>query len=306
MTAKSICLTSFLADKAQERFEKYDVKEIEVWPLLTEVDTLAYLGAFSWTLPYARERLIYKPTAIYPFGVPQTPGEVVRDYLDWKYPKRLRCTTAQYHEITAHRSYPRMAKRGFYDDAVYLDLKSAYWSIISAVGWNVDYFPGRWLGVSSDVWDFPLQSNKPARSALVTAGLSSPVRVWEKQTLRWKAAANEHINYGLWALVQDVLHGVASDMLDLGALYVHTDGYILPANQIVTAVDLIHEWGFNCSVKASGPTRIYGIGVYKCGAKHTKRQHALPVGDHIHIEPHEKAWLKKSFRFWAARTQKGG
>lgn len=299
-------LSTYLVDRADERAKKYKQELILTWPLLSTVETMTYLGAFSWTMPYTHQRLIYQPTVIYPFGFPQTPGEVVRDYLDWKYPKRLRCTTEQYHRIMRHRSFPRMAERGPIENATYLDLKSAYWSIVSAVGWNVDYNPGRWIGVSSDVWDFPLQDNKPARSALVTAGLSCPVRVWRNGLLSWKTAQNVHINYGLWALVQDVLHGVADDMRIAGAKYIHTDGYIVPDNCIGDAMNVIDDWGFKFSVKASGYAEIKAIGVYKVGKKKTKRLTALPVQDHVHIEPEEKEWLKKTFSFWIQKARKGG
>ena len=101
-------LIDYLGVTAHERAEKYNVTEVMTWPKLTDYTTPVYLGSFSWTLPNDHERLIYHPTALYPFGIPQTPAEITRDYLDWKYPQRQRCTTAQYHEIIKPRSFPRM------------------------------------------------------------------------------------------------------------------------------------------------------------------------------------------------------
>lgn len=296
-------MTDYMATKAEERNDAYTIVQVRTWPKVTDIVSPVYLGSFSWTLTAEKKRLVYEPTALYPFGVPQTPGEIVRDYLDWKYPRKLRCTKSQHAAITHPRSFPRMAHKCELEHGVYIDLKSAWWSIVRAVGWDVDYFPGKFIGVSSNVNDFPLQENKPARSALVTAGLSNPVRLWTGKRLIWKTTNNLHINYGLWAIVHDVLHGIASDMQEVGAVYVHTDGYILPGDRVGEALDVVSSWGLKCGIKGEGATKVFGVGVYTVGGVKTKRRRAVPVKDHVHVEPQFKGWLRSKFRLWAERAR---
>jgi len=284
---------------AYERQQKYATELVNEWPKLTSMDDMTYLGSFSWTIPKQETRLLYEACVVNWGAGVQTPSEVVRDYLGIKYPKRQRATTSQYHAIMKHRSFPRMALKGQYYDMAYVDLKSAYWSILVAVGWDVDYNPGKWIGVQSSALDFPLPTNKPARSALVTAGLASAMRVWSKQSLRWQSGQNKHINYGLWALVQDVLHGIAHDMVLLGAVYVHTDGYILPQDKIGPALQAIEAWGLRAGIKAQGDATVWGVGVYKVGTHSTKRKRAMPLENHIHIEEQYKDWLRDKFSSWS-------
>lgn len=292
-------LADHLKQRNDERTEKYNHELINEWPRITDITSRVYLGMFAWTLPNDKRRLLWEPTHVNLGYGPATPGDIVRDYLGYKFPKRLRVTTQQYHEIMKHRSFPCMAIAGDYPDMTYVDLKSAYWSIMCAVGWDVDYNPGKWMGVRSSVLDFPLPDNKPARSALVTAGLSSPVRVWDGHRLGWQSTNNMHINYSLWALVQDVLHGVAHDMLDVGAVYVHTDGYIVPSGRVGEAMEVIESWGLRSGIKAAGPAHIWGVGVYRVGDHKTKRQHALPFKDHVNVNAIEKDWLRMKFRKFA-------
>lgn len=286
---------------AYERQQKFTIEMIRDWPALTTIDQQTYLGSFSWTMPGERNRLLYEACVVNWGAGPQTPSEVVRDYLTVKYPDRQRATTPQYNKIMKPRSFPRMALRGSYYDMAYIDLKSAYWSILLAVGWDVDYHPGKWIGVKSNTYDFPLPDNKPARSALVTAGLASAMRVWNHQTLNWRHGQNKHINYGLWALVQDVLHGVAHDMVLLGAVYVHTDGYIIPQDKIGPALQIIDGWGLRSGIKAQGDAIVHGVGVYRVGVHSTKRTKALPLENHVSIEPEYKDWLRDKFKFWSKR-----
>lgn len=231
---------------------------------------------------------------------------MTRDYLDYKYPERLRATAAQRDAVMVHRAFPCLANRVDLDDAAYVDIKSAYWSVILAAGWDVDYYPGRFIGVKSNNEDFPLSWHKGARSGLVTAGLSTPIRVWNGHGLEWKHGNNVHINYGLWALVMDVLHAIASEVERAGGVYVHTDGYIVPASAIDRTMNIITDWGLVASIKERGPAKIYGVGMYSIGKEHTKRVGGFSPGGFRNIYPTEPQWLKSSFtRFSRSRVVAG-
>lgn len=291
-----LTLMEHYAIKAEQNRKKYQTALVDNWPDLRIYDCPVFLGSFSWTCPTRGERLIYKPCAVDIGLGPMSPGEVVRGYLDWKYPNRLRASKAQLDAIKVHRSFPYLAIRGEHGAGAYVDIKAAYWSITQIVGWDVDYFPGKFLGVSSDVSDFPLQENKAARSALVTAGLPSQIRLWTGSNLVWKNGKNQHINWGLWSLVMDVLHGIAGDMMRLNPVYYHTDGCIIPLPAVTDAVSIITDWGLKASVKASGKCAVKGVGAYSVGAMKTKRQSVSPWHDSENVRPIFPDWLKQTFK----------
>jgi hypothetical protein len=202
-------------------------------------------------------------------------------------------TTNQYHLIMdRRRSHPLYANPCVLEDAYYIDLQSAYWSIMSIVGWDVDYCPGKWIGVSSNVEDFPFKSDKLARNSMVSVGLPGLLRVWTGTRLSFVKRANPFVNLGLWSLIHDVLHGVASEMVEIGAKYVHTDGYILPSGNASDAFDILDSWGLSGSVKERGSAIIRGAGDYDIGGHTSKvRRHGKPK-DVCSLYPVSRSWLK--------------
>lgn len=299
-TNKSENLNQYLSDCSEKRQQRYEQQLITDWPTITDFKEIIFLGAFSWTLPMSSVRMLYKPTTVDIGHGQQTPGEIVRDYLDWKFPSRLRATRAQRDQILKPRSFPHAARIGMYPSMSYVDLKSAYWTITQAVGWSVDYYPGRWVGQGQDVSDFPLAHNKLARSAMVTAGLSTKIQTWTGFEFKWKSGDNLHINYGLWAIVQDVLHGVARQIADeLHPVYIHTDGYIVPTREVPRAAEIIQSWGLNWGIKATGDCRVSGIGSYSIGAVKTSRNISLPVPSFNVTRLPYQDWLRERLLFFS-------
>ena len=236
------------------------------------------IGSFSWVGMKSKTRYIQASTAIPVGSLLATPGDVARDYLREKFPKRNRITTDQYQRVTVHRHHPLYAAPCRIDDAVYIDLKAAYWSIIRIVGWDVDYNPGRWLGQGSDMSDFPYDGHKLARNCLATAGLISPQTMWiaDEQKLISVKRGNPMANYSLWSLLQDVLNAIASDCVKAGAVYVHTDGYICHRKKAGAIHDIIESWGLESGVKNEGVAQVFTAGTYSIGPKPNRRKiHAV-------------------------------
>jgi hypothetical protein len=280
-----------MEEAARKRAEKYTTFIVNEMPSLQSLDDHIVLGSYSWS--GRSRRWIYSKYVANLYGV-QTPGEIARDYIKAKYKKRLRAVTEQYHEIMRHRQQPLFAMPCSMVDGVYIDLKSAYWSILLTTGWDADYFSGKWLGIRSSVEDFPVPNNKLARNGLVSLGISKEVLTYFKGQLRLKKAPNPIVNYGLWALVQDVLNGVADDMFQAGACYIHTDGYILPASKLPIAEEILASWGLPWGIKHRGQTQIRGVGQYKIGEKESLTfEHS--TGFYKSIMPVEKEWLKWNF-----------
>lgn len=255
---------------AEERQKRYATKIVDFFPPLTDFpDERIYLGVNSWTLPDRGERWL-KPGGYYVTmnGI-QTAGELARDYLDWKFPKRLRATRAQKDSLNLHRSAPLYVTPTIIEDAAYIDLKSAFWSIMRLVGWNVDYYPSKWMVRGIPPNDFPYPEIKPARNSLVSCGLPSPLRMWTGKKVTRQFRTNKHINMGLWACIMDTLHAIASHARELEAAYVHTDGYILPRWNAEDLLEVIQSYGLYAGIKARGVGVVIGMGNWKVGDHQT-------------------------------------
>lgn len=268
---------------------------------LTRLHHPAFIGSFAWTSVAIKTKWIIKRTAIKLDELYLTPADVARDYIALKYEgQKRRVTTLQYESIIKiPRSAPLYAIPCVMDDAVYIDLKSAYWSLVSAFGWDVDYMPNRWIKTRSFCFDFPLPENKMSRNCLVSVGLARKSNMWTGEKMVQIKASNKLINIMLWSFVQDVLNGVADDLVNLGAVYVHTDGYIVPAHLETVAREKINEWGLISAVKARGYTVISGVGNYKVGEYETQN-YKVRVKPRLFqkINPVYTDWLRDRVGRW--------
>lgn len=80
--------------------------------------------------------------------------------------------------------------------------------------------------------------------------------------MRFVKKPSKFVNLILWTLVQDVLNGVAADMVDVGAVYVNTDGYILPDDRLAAGFDVLNDWGLTGTIKNYGEAHVVSIGTY--------------------------------------------
>jgi len=246
----------------------------EIFPSLSTIHDLTILGMFSWTSNAAKWRMILEPHAYNYGGGWCTPSDVARDYLSIKYPdRRLRCTTLQYKACCVNPpSSPLYAKPQADFEGVYIDIKGAYWQIIKAFGWDVDYCPSRYIGVNSSMADFPFPENKLARNCMVSIGLPGSITIWTGRRLVVQKKKNKFINLILWKAVQDVLHGIALDAVSAGALYVYTDGFIVSSEKASAVMGAIEAWGMETHIKYQGLTTIRGCGDYTIPGHISKRK----------------------------------
>ncbi|MFA6198707.1 MAG: hypothetical protein WC734_06200 [Patescibacteria group bacterium] len=281
---------------AAERHAKHTHVIVDTWPKLTDMKENVILGSFSWLGMSSHTRWIKRATSIAVGEYIATPGDVARDYLKIKYPNRRRISYEQRGEIMRHRSQPLYALPAYIPDATYLDIKSAYWSIMSIVGWDVDYFPGRWIGIGEAMDDFPFAGHKLARNCLVTSGLNSAASIWmyEKQKPVARNFGNTFINFQLWALVQDILNGIALELYNEDIIYyANTDGFILNTKDRTAAASIISAWGLPARDKKRGRCSVFGAGKYRFGDNENAEQ---APGNHtrlfgIHDVPNAR-WLR--------------
>ena len=273
-----------------------DIKLIDKWFPVTDLDCYTFLGSFAWTSKAAKRKWIISSAAEQVGQGWYTPADLARGWLKVKHPKKLRCNKVQWAEMQKKRSAPLYAKPGYLPEAVYVDLQSAYWSILKKSGWDIDYMPGRYAGVKSSAWSFPFAHNKMARNCLVSVGRSGGMSVWTGKKLAFIQKPNRFANGVLFMFVMDILNGIAADMVRAGAIYVHTDGYIIDPVHLPLVDEIMGSWGMPWGIKNSGPAIVYGAATYDIGhRKHKKTRILKPTGiDSIH--PVQPEWLKSRFR----------
>lgn len=279
------------------RMEKPETTPVVVdkWPTLAEINEAMYVGSFSWTTSSTKRKIVLRPYASSIYAPLLTPADIARDFLAVKYPKRGRISSRQYWDIKDHRSAPLYATPGYLSHGFYVDLKSAYWSILQVIGWDVQYLPGRFIASRSSVQDFPYPSNKLARNCLVSVGLPGKSTLWTGEKLVQQARPNKLINLVLWSAVQDVLNSIAADMIDIGAVYVHTDGYIIPASRIEDAFAVLDEWGLPGSIRLEGDAKIYGAGMYEMAGHQynpVRLRRVIPIDK---VDRTRRNWLRPRF-----------
>lgn len=284
---------------------RYEVRLVDDFPPLRTIKDPLFLGSFAWTAAAARWKIVKRSGAINAYGESLlTPADVARDYVRAKYQKPHRVTSGQYEAtVKVHRFAPMFAKVGEYGHCTYLDLKSAYWSILQVIGWDVDYHPNRWLNVRSDCQDFPLYKHKMARNCLVSVGLVGQGKRWDGEKLTFVRKSNPLANMVLYAAVQDILHSIAADMIAAGAIYVHTDGYIFPSERVGEGFDILKQWGLVGTVRNEGRTTIFAAGTYTCGTHENARAINRMGKDFNNVIPEFRKFLKPRFAKFAHKKQ---
>lgn len=278
--------------------EGYTTHVVSSFPNIRDLKERVSFGTFSWTLHKSKLKLLNK-SFVQDIGVgPQTPSSIAREYLAVRYKHlKRRATLAQKMAIVAHRSAPLYFRPAHIQDAVYVDIVSTYWTLMLIGGWNVDYKPAGWIAPGRAPIDFPCPTFKLARNCLVSLGLSSANHTWNNGRFSSSYGKNPYINYGLWAFVQDTLHCLAVDALECGALYVHTDGYILPSENTSEFFARCSSWGIPVKVKARGNSWIMGVGNYKVGdyvVRRPKETYGRPFSN-VELLPYRE-WLRRNVK----------
>jgi hypothetical protein len=293
-----------IKERAAERRSKYHVELVRQMPYLADIaqDVITFLGAFVWTQPAVPMRYMLSQHAIH-IGAWSSPADLARDYLAIKYPRwRGRCRTSQYRQLVQDkRVAPHVAAPCSLPNALYMDMQSAYWQILQVLGWNPEYLPGKYLAVKSDVSDYPFEHIKLSRNTLVSSALPGAMRCYYAGKYWVKRSGKSRQNLILWAAVQDVLHGIASDMVArAGAVYVNTDGYIIPARRASHAFEIASEWGVALAVKHQGRAVIRNVADYDIGSHKSRLARRSRRTTYSNLRQQDIRWLRKQFSAHAA------
>lgn len=288
-----------------EKYSGYTVHLLDRWPPLSSIDCECYIGSMVMTSQVSKQRWMLKKHAVPFAGTWVTAADLARAYLNIKYKGvKRRITTIQWKEFYEHRrQMPLSAFPCEIPNAYYIDIRSAYWTILRAVGWEVDYMPLKWLSVKNDltVNDFPFQENKMARNCLVSlaADGSRMMQVWTGKEIQYRKGGNGLVNKMLYSLVADVLNAVACECLAAGAVYSFTDGFIVPDYAVGAVEDTIAAWGLSTSVKHAGPSTVKSVGAYRIGGFRTKKFDRQGGHSFSKIAAHRTEWLRKRFKHFS-------
>ncbi len=290
-------------ERIAARREKWTTSADDILPDWREIPEVAIIGTFSICGLETRRRMLLAPKCVpTPLGL-ETPPSLARDYLMVTFGGSPRAKHAQieYLRRTAIAA-PQLARPTLFQHGYYVDLKAAYWNIMLIVGWDCDYWPGRWLSARRAPSDFPWPLHKLARNCLLTAGISSRTHLWyppkngkpgySRQTFPYNPLANLQLP----RLAMDVLNSIAAECADAGAVYVNTDGYIAPNYEtLARLVDILASWELPFGIKLEGPGWVQGSGTYGVGATASKRHIANPSPIDTIIRQPYAADLKAAF-----------
>lgn len=297
------------------RHDRYHVQHVDLlMPFRTEKHIYAR-GQYSLTQLTGkvgeRNRFMLRRDACDFGDVTETPTATARDYLHVNKfkPKRLRAGI-EYRDFVQTPDFAIPGAR--FSDGVYLDIRAAYFSIVSLVGWNCDYALGRWFVAGRSVDDFPFAQNRIARNSLVTSAekKNSMPRLVPPGRIEFQNSFNELMNLNLITIVSDVLHALAWLARDAGAVYANTDGYVCPTQNIADAVAArVANFGLESRAKFAGAGGVAGMTSYQVGNFRTANYNppAAVQSPRANIDDlglQNIIWLEKNLGYAAHRRRK--
>lgn len=227
----------------------------------------------------------------------ETPSRVARAYLSRMFPRPRWAREADAAIAPDKTRLPLYARSTRFDHGYYVDLDSAYPSLINRLGWSVDYRPGQWLGQGRGISDCPFLYHKVARSCLLSVATVTSMTVVQGEAKRTVPIKNPLLNWPLLAAVRDVLTGVAEEWIGAGAVYVNTDGCIMENDRaMIRAIEIAADWGLSARVAAEGEGYVTAIGRYKVGRRGKSGPPSdLGVETRALAEHRPTRWLKRQF-----------
>lgn len=248
---------------AEKRAAKYHTNYVP--RLFPDLERANIPGSYSITYAGKPSRRDVLSTVAIDTGVVlETPSAIARDYLAWRYHRGPIWKTSQDIALSGYRM-PCFCKPTLFEYGEYVDIKSAWWSIISICGWDTDIWPNRWWRFGRPPYDYPYPTNSRGRNCLVSVALSRDIRWWRPELGKVVKvpAYNRLYNRSVYVAIACVLSAIAEECRLEGAVYWNTDGAICPSAHIAQRVeDVIVSWGLTSSVKYRGRGFCASVGHY--------------------------------------------
>jgi len=198
---------------------------------------------------------------------------------------------------------PYYARLGRYQDMAYVDLRAAYY-VLYTRWWGLEYWPMRYLRPPRTVirWKEELATHKLARNALYGLLRGTTKIGYAKGGRLIRYPAHQYVYPQVALAVVDTLHAIASQAVRMWkAVYVHTDGYIVPARLASHMVAWLRErWGLEARIDAIGDAHVLGVGIYAVGSKVSVPYVQGMVGRDTERIRHDVAeWLLPRYMWYA-------
>ena len=187
-------------------------------------------------------------------------GEQVSDSGDWK------GSQIRFSKLT-----PPFLSINYAGYGVLVDMVAAYHQIYKYLPLNIRYSGIPRMPVWLDRVAKSLKDEKVARNSVI--GIVRSTKLTHRKGVRtWMSPyRNKYLKPLLWKFVRDVLHGIAHIAKSIGAVHIHTDGYIFTSQSQASEFCIrMAELGVLVRVEESGACRVRGLGMYSVGNKITK------------------------------------
>jgi len=195
-------------------------------------------------------------------------------------------------EILETTPPPLFAKPGTYENYIYVDIKSCYFSLLTKL-WGIKYCRGEYLGFSKNTEFFIppefmpiLQEYKEIRNALY-----GMLRV---RTRTKFIVNNDNIDFKIEKSknnllypdiplgIMDITQAIATIAIkDFGCVYVAIDGFIIPQKHLINFIEFLQGLGLKTGVKAEGEAIIKNYYTYQIGKIETKNYKQIETAKEI-------------------------
>lgn len=222
--------------------------------------------------------------------------KVIDDYGGWRWKREQRDLLEHYSRI------PQYCKPCRLDNALYVDLKSAYYTIYRRFLY-ADYMPNRFLKAPKVMPDFSeVEGFKLVRNSVFGLMRATKGIQYTHDSAKLVNIKNPLYHPALCLLTYDILNAVAIEMIEwAGAVYVNTDGYIIPFEKYEEAKAIAEEWGFSLKIEGQGEADVIAVGCYKVGGKVSEpyKQGRIKAGRELRAVKclSEVDWLKERVRW---------
>lgn len=265
------------------------------------------LGYYSVTLPNKKRIVPIAHTREWE-GEINTETSFTRQFM--KTLPRRRVRREEFYNYLSTRP-PVFLKPGIIEDAVYIDIRTAYPSIYKNIGWMTDYVRGKYWG-SGETLNYPYPMTwKAGRSYVISGSRHNQFgRYIYNGQVKTKKYFSPYSNPPLVAGVYDVLSCCARfSQYALQAKYWNVDGGIMPEKATDIFLSFLQSIGLEGRIKYRGYAVIMSTGYWKVGDKetinfsHNLKSRAIG-GDWIPVNKMEAEWIYNNYRKIVERKTK--
>jgi hypothetical protein len=277
---------------------KEDKDIVDILPSHKVLPNGCIVGTYSIRYPTGKKLIAYHGTREFE-NIRETEAAFTRVFLKYLGKRIVRRIELDGFYLTRP---PVFVKPVFLENAVYIDLRAAFPSIYSRVGWGVDYVRGKYLGVDRPlIYPFP-SGWKLGRSYVITGARPYQFsRFTYNGQIKTKPFPSPFSNPPLVALVYDVLSSIARFAVEVANCpYWNIDGGIIPMERLPIMRALFDVMGLDFSIKANGNALVINAGYWAVGTKQTARfsqgmKSKNWEGDKIPLDKKDAEWVIKRF-----------